>query len=506
MNVGERIQELRKKNNMTQEQLADLLRVSPQAISKWERGVANPDLYLIPDIAEVFNVSADYLLGIVMPDTESRLERIEKQLEALAVAERRMPSEAKSRESRKSTCFDFKKMSEEDKAKWRAECAVIIDRSESIRFQAKAVERIVRNSVDPQLMISNIEIDISDVRNVIVRLRTVGNSRNHTLQVFYVTKENPVWDELKSFKQSYPNGNMVDVVIPCFDKGNINIGKITVQNSWKLGMRSSKDPLGVMMALSDSLFCGTLTGLRIDPMNQGEGYCEIESVMLVKSSGEVAFCLDFANKNDRKSDKCKLYNAKRRDSETSYAFDVTPVGVKGSVFDPQLILDGLSLDISRAKQVHIRVRGELANKNKRGWFNNNTFYNANLQVFFTTEASPYWSPQKCVTCPYVAGECWFDLYLDMSKNIHWCGILTGIRIDPENADGVFEVELVEIIEAPERIGSKSSDASMRELEAKIEDLEYRLEELHCSYEELYSQYEELEEKVEELEDELKEKK
>ena len=62
MNIGERIQELRKKSSMTQEQLAELLRVSPQAISKWERGVANPDLYLIPDIAEIFSVSADYLL------------------------------------------------------------------------------------------------------------------------------------------------------------------------------------------------------------------------------------------------------------------------------------------------------------------------------------------------------------------------------------------------------------------------------------------------------------
>ena len=184
MNVGERIQELRKKNNLTQEKLAELLRVSPQAISKWERGVANPDLYLIPDIAEVFNVSADYLLGIAIPDTESRLERIEKQLEALAMAERRMPSEPKSRESRKTACFDFRRMSDEDKNKWRTECTEIIDTGESIRFKAKAVERIVRTAVDPGLMISNIEVDLRDVRNVIVRLRTVGNSRNHTLSVW----------------------------------------------------------------------------------------------------------------------------------------------------------------------------------------------------------------------------------------------------------------------------------------------------------------------------------
>ena len=84
----------------------------------------------------------------------------------------------------------------------------------------------------------------------------------------------------------------------------------------------------------------------------------------------------------------------------------------------------------------------------------------------------------------------------MSKNIHWNGVLTGIRIDPENEDGVFEVELVEIIEAAEKSGMQPSNGSIRELEEKVEDLESRLEELHCLYEELYSQYEDLEDKLE----------
>ena len=77
--------------------------------------------------------------------------------------------------------------------------------------------------------------------------------------------------------------------------------------------------------------------------------------------------------------------------------------------------------------------------------------------------------------------------------------MTGIRIDPENEDGIFEVELVEIVEAAEKSGAQPTAGSLRELEAKVAELEYRLEELHCLYEELYSQYEELEERLDEKE-------
>lgn len=59
----ERIQELRKKNNLTQEQLANALNITPQSISKWENGLSTPDLEMLLNIANKFNVSCDYLLG-----------------------------------------------------------------------------------------------------------------------------------------------------------------------------------------------------------------------------------------------------------------------------------------------------------------------------------------------------------------------------------------------------------------------------------------------------------
>lgn len=64
MTIGERIKNLRKQKNMTQEQLADYLHVSYQAISKWETNVSNPDLALIAPITDLFQISADELLGL----------------------------------------------------------------------------------------------------------------------------------------------------------------------------------------------------------------------------------------------------------------------------------------------------------------------------------------------------------------------------------------------------------------------------------------------------------
>lgn len=64
MTIGERIKILRRKNDMTQEKLAEYLSVSPQAVSKWECGLACPDLALILPLTRLLHVTADELLGI----------------------------------------------------------------------------------------------------------------------------------------------------------------------------------------------------------------------------------------------------------------------------------------------------------------------------------------------------------------------------------------------------------------------------------------------------------
>ena len=59
--IGENICKLRKHRNLTQQQLSEIIGVSIAAISKWETGVAHPDIELLPKIATIFDVSIDYI-------------------------------------------------------------------------------------------------------------------------------------------------------------------------------------------------------------------------------------------------------------------------------------------------------------------------------------------------------------------------------------------------------------------------------------------------------------
>ena len=69
--IGKNIALLRKQKNMTQEELASILHVSPQAVSKWENELSCPDIALLPQLAAVFGVSVDFLLGVAPPESGS---------------------------------------------------------------------------------------------------------------------------------------------------------------------------------------------------------------------------------------------------------------------------------------------------------------------------------------------------------------------------------------------------------------------------------------------------
>lgn len=61
--IGKNIFSLRKKHNLTQEELASLVNVSFQAVSKWENGVSLPDISALPSLANALGCNIDSLLG-----------------------------------------------------------------------------------------------------------------------------------------------------------------------------------------------------------------------------------------------------------------------------------------------------------------------------------------------------------------------------------------------------------------------------------------------------------
>ena len=62
INLSERIQNLRKEKNLSQEELGEKLEVSRQSVSKWESGLAMPEIEKLIMLSEIFGVTTDYLL------------------------------------------------------------------------------------------------------------------------------------------------------------------------------------------------------------------------------------------------------------------------------------------------------------------------------------------------------------------------------------------------------------------------------------------------------------
>lgn len=75
--LGEKIKELRNRDGRTQENLADALGVTNQAVSRWEKNGSYPDMELIPSIANYFGITIDELFGY-RNDRENKIDAIIK--------------------------------------------------------------------------------------------------------------------------------------------------------------------------------------------------------------------------------------------------------------------------------------------------------------------------------------------------------------------------------------------------------------------------------------------
>lgn len=82
--LGGRIAELRRQMNMTQEALAEVLGVSPQAVSKWENNLSCPDIQLLPVLARTLRVTIDQLLcGEAAPEIRLAAPEARKPMEEM---------------------------------------------------------------------------------------------------------------------------------------------------------------------------------------------------------------------------------------------------------------------------------------------------------------------------------------------------------------------------------------------------------------------------------------
>jgi len=498
MNIGEKIAELRRDAGMTQEVLASRLVISPQAVSKWERGVANPDLELIPEIARLFGVSADELLGLSSPkarenELESRISSLERLLAMLTEKDDHATREILLQGAPRVASFDFTKMPAEEKKKWKPDGLCILDDHQGTELVCKAtpIERAVGAAVDPQLIFAGLSVAVNGPLHVLIHLCTKGSNhaRNHHLAVYFTTEENPEWDNQKSAWCGCINGNWI----------------------------------GIDLLINNPLLRGTLTGLRIDPFDYGDGTTTVDSVRLMTDGGELVADLTplltekFAILDNHDpienitTPRLFLKNVVYTESPAGKLSLVSvPAKIVRQVYDPMLIRDDLSIDTSKVRYIHLRLKTSLFDRN-RGTYRTtlNINCNAEMKLYFKTEGCDDYTEQRCIGVHYLATDQMQDIYIDTSISGAWHGTLTGLRLDPiENQGASFEIAQIELLEGTPKVKLSGFMSSLEDKIAKLEtavaDLEGELEDARSTAEEALDEVEDLKSELEALREKMEE--
>lgn len=77
-NIGNMIKNIRRERKLTQRQMAEILHVSSSTVSKWETGTAVPDIYMLKNIADTFDISFVQMLGEQPEEEENQKSNIPK--------------------------------------------------------------------------------------------------------------------------------------------------------------------------------------------------------------------------------------------------------------------------------------------------------------------------------------------------------------------------------------------------------------------------------------------
>lgn len=140
--IGQRIREHRKKNLLTQEQLADMLGVTFQSVSKWERGTTYPDLSMIGPITRALSITSDELLGLVSDNYDAEHERHDAMLKKYRDSEDHGQSYA-------AACDAVRDCPDEDSyLEWQAMAEYKLALAESVKpdGDAEFMEEMIENS------------------------------------------------------------------------------------------------------------------------------------------------------------------------------------------------------------------------------------------------------------------------------------------------------------------------------------------------------------------------
>lgn len=97
--LPERLRQLREEKEWTQEQLGEILNVSGATVNRYEKGLRNPAPETLIKLAEIFNISLDYLLGRInfrQPDQAAEMpQKYHRNSEQISDMEEQLPDEAR---------------------------------------------------------------------------------------------------------------------------------------------------------------------------------------------------------------------------------------------------------------------------------------------------------------------------------------------------------------------------------------------------------------------------
>ena len=102
MNLGERIISLRKERSISQTELARRLKVSRQAVSKWEQGTSSPDTAKLIQLAEILETEVEYLATGIRPEPKSVVLNVVETVEKEKVVVREVIRHVKRRPVKKN--------------------------------------------------------------------------------------------------------------------------------------------------------------------------------------------------------------------------------------------------------------------------------------------------------------------------------------------------------------------------------------------------------------------